>query len=531
MKNWFKTNTDSSPKDKKWWKPNISWLKLDKWVKRLDIYIIKKFLGTYFFAIALIISIAVVFDVNENIDRFINNKAPLKAIVFDYYMNFIPYFSNLFSPLFVFIAVIFFTSKLAENSEIIAMFSTGMSFKRMMRPYMISAAIISVVTFGLGAYVIPKGNVTRLDFEDRYKKKKKQEYVRNVQLEVDSGVIAYIERYENYNKTGYRFSLDKFDDKKLVAHLTARSVTYDTASVHKWTIKNYMIREMEGMREKITRGDRLDTIIKMEPQDFLIMKGQQQTMTSPELKEYIDKQKRRGFANIKEFEIEYYQRIAMSFAAFILTTIGVSLSSRKMKGGMGLHLGVGLALSFSYILFQTVSATFAVNGNTPPIIAFLTPILAVLRLHRNKAQFFTNNNIGRTVIYKYCFSRIQFTIFDHIVKDARIRLGGTGFVGSINLVNISVQWLSRRSKCIAPRPSHHIRIGVAQYIYLVLLTKLIQVIQFILRHVRNKSFPPIFHVLISQFFPADFTQLTAKSLSIYVSIFYFLKNPLLVVFP
>jgi lipopolysaccharide export system permease protein len=179
--------------------------------------------------------------------------------------------------------------------------------------------------------------------------------------------------YENYNKTGYRFSLDKFDDKKLVAHLTARSVTYDTASVHKWTIKNYMIREMEGMREKITRGDRLDTIIKMEPQDFLIMKGQQQTMTSPELKEYIDKQKRRGFANIKEFEIEYYQRIAMSFAAFILTTIGVSLSSRKMKGGMGLHLGVGLALSFSYILFQTVSATFAVNGNTPPIIAVWIP--------------------------------------------------------------------------------------------------------------------------------------------------------------
>ena len=327
MKNWFKTNTDSSPKDKKWWKPNISWLKLDKWVKRLDIYIIKKFLGTYFFAIALIISIAVVFDVNENIDRFINNKAPLKAIVFDYYMNFIPYFSNLFSPLFVFIAVIFFTSKLAENSEIIAMFSTGMSFKRMMRPYMISAAIISVVTFGLGAYVIPKGNVTRLDFEDRYKKKKKQEYVRNVQLEVDSGVIAYIERYENYNKTGYRFSLDKFDDKKLVAHLTARSVTYDTASVHKWTIKNYMIREMEGMREKITRGDRLDTIIKMEPQDFLIMKGQQQTMTSPELKEYIDKQKRRGFANIKEFEIEYYQRIAMSFAACFMASFSLMPSA------------------------------------------------------------------------------------------------------------------------------------------------------------------------------------------------------------
>lgn len=347
--------------------------KIDKFIRRLDWYIIKKFLGTYFFAIALIISIAVVFDANENIDKFINNKAPIEAIIFDYYLNFIPYFSNLFSPLFVFIAVIFFTSKLAENSEIIAMFSTGMSFKRMMRPYMISAAFIALVTYLLGAYIIPEGNITRLDFENQYKGKKKQEYVRNVQLEVDSGVIAYIERYENYNKTAYRFSLDKFKDKQLVSHLTARSATYDTASIHKWTLKDYMIRHMDGMREIITKGDRLDSIIKMEPQDFLITRGQQQTMTSPKLSEYIIKQKQRGFANIKEFEIEYHQRIAMSFAAFILTIIGVSLSSQKVKGGMGLNLGIGLALSFSYILFQTVSSTFAINGNTPPILAVWLP--------------------------------------------------------------------------------------------------------------------------------------------------------------
>jgi lipopolysaccharide export system permease protein len=351
-------------------------LHLDKFIRRIDWYIIKKFLGTYFFAIALIISIAVVFDVNEWIDNFINNKAPVKAIIFDYYANFIPYFSNLFSPLFVFISVIFFTSKLAENSEIIAMMSTGLSFKRLLRPYMISAAIISVLTYGMGAYVIPKGNVTRLNFEDKYKKKKKQEYVRNVQVEVDNGVIAYMERYENYNKTAYRFSLDKFVDKKLVAHLTAKSATYDTTTVHKWTLKNYMIREMDGMKEKITKGDRLDSIIKMEPRDFLIMKGQQETMTSSELSDYIDRQKRRGFANIKEFEIEYHKRIAMSFASFILTIIGVSLSSRKVKGGMGLYLGVGLALSFSYILFQTVSATFAINGNASPFLAVWVPNIA-----------------------------------------------------------------------------------------------------------------------------------------------------------
>ena len=348
-------------------------LKTDKWIRKIDWYIIKKFLGTYFFSIALIISIAVVFDVNEWIDNFINNKAPVKAIIFDYYANFIPYFSNLFSPLFVFISVIFFTSKLAENSEIIAMMSTGLSFKRLLRPYMISAAIIAIMTYGMGAYVIPKGNVTRLNFEDRYKKKKKQEYVRNVQVEVDSGVIAYMERYENYNKTAYRFSLDKFVDKKLVSHLTARSATYDTTTVHKWTLKNYMIREMDGMKETITKGDRLDSIIKMEPQDFLIMKGQQETMTSTELSEYIARQKRRGFANIKEFEIEYHKRIAMSFASFILTVIGVALSSRKVKGGMGMYLGVGLGLSFSYILFQTVSATFAINGNASPILAVWIP--------------------------------------------------------------------------------------------------------------------------------------------------------------
>ena len=348
-------------------------LKMDKWIRRMDWYIIKKFLGTYFFAIALIISIAVVFDVNEWIDNFINNKAPVKAIIFDYYANFIPYFSNLFSPLFVFIAVIFFTSKLAENSEIIAMMSTGMSFKRLLRPYMISAAIISIMTYGMGAYVIPRGNVTRLDFEDKYKKKKKTEYVRNVQVEVDSGVIAYMGRYENYNKTAYSFSLDKFVDKKLVSHLTAKSATYDTTTVHKWKLKNYMIREMDGMKETITKGERLDSIIKMEPQDFLIMKGQQETMTSSELSAYIERQRRRGFANIKEFEIEYHKRIAMSFASFILTIIGVSLSSRKVKGGMGMYLGAGLALSFSYILFQTVSATFAVNGNASPFLAVWVP--------------------------------------------------------------------------------------------------------------------------------------------------------------
>ena len=344
-----------------------------RFLKRLDIYIIKKFLGTYVFAIALIISIAVVFDFNEKQDRFMSHEAPWHAIIFDYYMNFIPYFANLFSPLFVFISVIFFTSKLAENSEIIAMFSTGMSFKRMLRPYMVSAAIIAIATFFLGSYIIPKGSVTRINFEDRYYKPRKTSTAHNIQLEVDSGVIAYIDRFENYSLRGYRFSLDKFEGKQLVSHLTARTITYDTTSVHRWIINDYMIREMSGMKEHITRGSRIDTTLYMEPADFLIMKNQQEMLTSPQLRDYIDRQRQRGFANIKEFEIEYHKRIAMSFASFILTLIGVSLSSRKAKGGMGLNLGIGLGLSFSYILFQTIASTFAVNGNMPPALAVWIP--------------------------------------------------------------------------------------------------------------------------------------------------------------
>lgn len=341
---------------------------------RLDRYIIKKFIGTYVFAIALIISIAVVFDINEKMDDFIGNDAPLQAIVFDYYMNFIPYFANLFSPLFVFIAVIFFTSKLADNSEIIAMYASGVSFRRLMRPYMFSAFLIAVLTFALGAYIIPRGSSVRLEFEDKYIKKKKVEFARNVQLAVDDNTIAYLEQYSSYNATGYRFSLDKFEDKKLVSHLTARTIVYDTLkNNHTWKLRDYMIREFDDMREKIVKGSVKDTVLNMEPSDFLIMRGQEQIMTSPQLSNYVAQQKKRGFGNVKEFEIEYHKRIAMSFAAFILTIIGAALSSKKIKGGMGLHLGIGLGLSFSYILFQTVSSTFAINGNTPPAIAVWIP--------------------------------------------------------------------------------------------------------------------------------------------------------------
>ncbi|MBR0526803.1 MAG: LptF/LptG family permease [Prevotella sp.] len=365
----------------RWMQKHFGWLgrllkKLKPtFIKRLDWYIIKKFIGTYFFSIILIISIAIVFDVNEHLAKFTQYHAPLKAIVFDYYANFIPYFANLFSPLFVFISVIFFTSKLAGNSEIIAMLAAGVSFKRLMRPYMMSCVFISLLSYYLSAYVIPHGTIIRQNFETTYKNKKKNTAADNVQLQVGQGVIAYIQHYDNTSKKGYGFSLDKFENKKLVSHMTATDIQYDTISdtKYKWKVRNWKIRQLKGLREHITSGAQRDTVIIMEPADLVYSKGQQETFTSPELYDYISKQIDRGSSNVVQYQVEYHKRIAASFASFILTIIGLSLSSRKRKGGMGLYLGIGLALSFTYIMLQTISSTFAINASFPPMLAAWTP--------------------------------------------------------------------------------------------------------------------------------------------------------------
>ncbi len=345
------------------------------YITRLDWYIIRKFIGTYFFSIALIITISIVYDVNENLAKFTQYHAPLKAIVFDYYFNFAPYLANLFSALFVFIAVIYFTSKLAGNSEIIAMLASGISFKRLLRPYMISCALLSALSYSLSAYVIPHGTIVRHNFETLYQNRKTNTSAGNIQLVVEPGVIVYIQNYDNNTKQGYGFCLDKFENKKLVSHLTAMEVQYDTISDSKyhWKLYNWKLRKLKGLREYITTGASKDSLIQIEPTDLIYSKGQQETFTSPELKEYISKQINRGSTNVDIYQVEYYKRIASSFASFILTIIGASLSARKRKGGMGMYLGIGLALSFTYIMLQTVSATFAVKDDLSPMIAAWLP--------------------------------------------------------------------------------------------------------------------------------------------------------------
>ncbi len=353
----------------------LQMLSPSRYIGILDWYIIKKFIGTYIYAILLIISIAIVFDFNENLSKFTQYHAPWRAIIFDYYANFVPYYSNLFSPLFVFIAVIFFTSKLAGNSEIISMMAAGVSIRRLMRPYMISCILIAGLTFYLNSFVIPHGTVIRQNFETLYRNSKKNTSAENVQLQVAKNTVAYIQHYDDQYKRGYGFSLVKFKDKKIVSHMTAMEIQYDTVADTKyhWKVSNWKIRTLKGLKEHIQSGASKDTVLLMEPTDLVYSKGQQETFTSPELLNYISKQTSRGSGNVVQYEVEFHKRIAMSFSSFILTIIGLSLSSRKRKGGMGLYLGIGLALSFGYIMLQTVSATFAIQDDTPPMLAAWIP--------------------------------------------------------------------------------------------------------------------------------------------------------------
>ncbi|MDR0546882.1 MAG: LptF/LptG family permease [Dysgonamonadaceae bacterium] len=353
-------------------------------LKIIDWYIIKKFIGTYIFAILLIIAIVVMIDFNEKIDKFIRNGAPTQAILVDYYLNFIPYFVNLFSPLFVFIAVIFFTSRLADNSEIIAMLSNGFSFRRLMLPYMISATLIAIMTFSLNSYIIPPANVTRIEFQNKYVRDKSVTYSNNIQLEVEPGVIAYFDNFNTNTKTGNRFSLERFEGKELKSKLTAKQILWDT--LYHWKIKDYLIRDFVGLKEEITTGTELDTTLTIIPSDFMISIVDAEQMTTPALKTYIDRQKKRGVGNIQLFEIEYHRRFAMTMAAFILTIIGAAVSARKVKGGMGLKIGFGMLLSFAYILFMQVSSSFAVSGFVSSWVAVWIPnfvyILIAVWLYR-----------------------------------------------------------------------------------------------------------------------------------------------------
>ncbi len=343
-------------------------------LKKLDIYIIRKFLGTFFYAIALIIIVVVIFDISEKIDDFIQKKAPVHEIIFNYYLNFVPYFVNLFSPLFTFVAVIFFTSKMASNTEIVAILNAGISFKRFLLPYILSAAVIGLMTFYLANFLIPNVNVHRLAFEKKYIKSNVKASKTNFHFQVEKGTYIYLEGYDDNNNTGYRFSIEKINETGLYYKLTADQISWDSISA-KWQVRNYIVRQIDGVNETFTKGETMDIAMNIHPSDFTKESKNVETMDYLQLRKYIAQEKLRGSDRVKFYEVEKYQRISYPFATIVLTLIGVSLSSRKVRGGIGLNLAFGLAITFSFILFMKISTVFATSGNLPASLSVWIPIL------------------------------------------------------------------------------------------------------------------------------------------------------------
>lgn len=341
--------------------------------KKIDAYIVSKFITTFFIALLLIIGIVIIFDISEKIDNFVAKEAPLKAIVFDYYLNFIPYFMNMFSPLFVFITVIFFTSKMAADSEIIAILSCGISFHRMMVPYIFSATLIAIFSLCLNLFIIPDANKTRLEFENQYVKTRFKSVGRNVHYQISPGEFVFAESFSSWNNTAYRFTLEKIVDNKLVSKISAESAVYNEEK-GVWTLKKYFIRDYnEDLTDRIRSGKQLDTTLALSSKDFYLTEKTVETLNYHELNNLIDTQRMRGDANVKFALIEKNTRFALPFSAFILTIMGVALSSKKRRAGIGWNIGIGIALAFTYILFLRFSQMFVHTDTLPPAIALWLP--------------------------------------------------------------------------------------------------------------------------------------------------------------
>ena len=344
-----------------------------KGLGRLDWYIMKKFLTTFFVSILLMAVIVVIFDVSEKIEDFVRKGAPLNEIAFDYYLNFIPYFMNMYVPMFVFLTVIFFTSKMTGDSEVIAMLSSGISFHRLMVPYILSTAVIALLSLSLGLWVIPKANGPRIDFEQKYIPRVKVHIGHDMHFKLENDHFVYLESFSAYNNTAYNFTLEDLSGGRLRSKITAESAQYDTLT-GRWKLRNWFVRDYgEGLTDHVRSGRQMDTVLSLTRDDFFRNKYTIQRLDHKELNALIATQKARGDASVRDALIEKNNRVALPLSAFILTIIGVSLCTKKKRGGMGLNLAAGTALAFSYILFMQFSEMFVLTDTLPASVAIWLP--------------------------------------------------------------------------------------------------------------------------------------------------------------
>ncbi|MBQ7272673.1 MAG: LptF/LptG family permease [Bacteroidales bacterium] len=351
-------------------------------LKKLDWYIIKKFLVTFFMALLLLAVIIVIFDVSEKIEDFVRKDAPMKEIFLDYYLGFIPYFMNMYSPMFVFLTVIFFTSKMTQDSEVVAMLSSGISFHRLMVPYLVSAVFIMFLSMGLGMWVIPHQVGRKVDFEQKYIPRMKVKIGHDMHYKLENDHFVYLESFSAYNNTAYNFTLEDLSGGHLRSKITAESAQFDTLT-GRWKLRNWFIRDYdEGLGDHVRSGRQLDTVLSLTREDFFLNKYTITRLNEAELERLIKTQTMRGDASVSAALIEKNNRMAMPLSSIILTIIAVSLCTKKRRGGMGLNLAAGTALGFSYILFQQFSEMFVATDTLPPSIAIWLPnyIYAVIAI-------------------------------------------------------------------------------------------------------------------------------------------------------
>jgi len=342
-------------------------------IKRLDWYIIRKFMVTFFMSILFLAVLIIIFDISEKIEDFVRRDVPIHEIVFDYYMNFVPYFMNQYSPMFVFLTVIFFTSKMTQDSEVVAMLSSGISYHRIVRPYIISAAIIAIISLVAGMWILPRSNATRVQFEQKYNPYRKVKMGHDMHYKLENDVFVYFESFSAYNNTAYNFTMEDLHDGTMHSKLTAESAQYDTLT-GVWKLRNYFIRDFDGgLQDHIRSGRQLDTVFSMTRDDFFRNRYTIQELNQKELNQLIETQIMRGDASVNMSLIEKHNRFSLPVSAFILTIIGLSLCTKKKRGGMGWNLAAGTGLGFSYILFMQFSEMFVITDTLPAQVAVWMP--------------------------------------------------------------------------------------------------------------------------------------------------------------
>lgn len=357
-------------------------------MKILDRYILKKILSTFIFVVLILVAIIVVIDITEKMDKFSKHNLPATAIV-GYYTDFIPWIAGLLTPITVFIAIVYVTSRMAGHTEIIAILSSGVSFRRFLLPYFIGSLLIASASFVLNGWIIPRSNRARLAFELMYFQNKYYFDKRNVHLQIQPGVYLFIQNYNNQTNAGYQFSLEKFDNNELVEKMTASNIQWDSTK-QKWTLKIWKrnhVRELFANHRELKTpieesGESLDTLLAITPKDFENDERKYDGMTIPELNKHIAKLKFRGSSGVEVYEVEKYIRFAAPFTIFVLVFMGVIVSSRKSRGGTGFQTALGFMLSFVFILFFTMTRTFAEAGSLSPVIAAWLPntVFALLAL-------------------------------------------------------------------------------------------------------------------------------------------------------